>query len=84
MARRKKSTDEEKQTFVKISRTGGRVEEYQLDGDEPTVGDALQKAGITLVKGDRVRIGGDQADEDTIVDDGDIITIAGRVSGGSR
>jgi sulfur carrier protein ThiS len=84
MARRKKETNEEKVTLVKVSRTGGRVEEYALEGEEPTVGDALQKAGITLTKGDRVRIGGDVVDVDTIVDDGDIITIAGKVSGGNR
>ena len=61
--------------LVKVGRTGGRVEEYSLEGDEPTVEDALQAAGITLTKGERIRLNGETADEGDSVDDGDIITV---------
>lgn len=83
-ARRKKKVEEEQETLVKVGRTGGRVEEYSLEGDEPTVGDALALAGLSVSKGDRIRLNGDAADEDTIVEDGDIITMAGKVSGGDK
>ena len=84
---RSRDEDEEEnadETLVKVGRTGGRVEEYSLEGDEPTVADALAAAGISISKGDRIRLNGDAADEDEAVQDGDIVTVAGKVSGGSR
>lgn len=77
--RRKTNTN---QITVKVGRSGGRVEEYILEGDEPTVGDALEAADISISKGQRIRLGGDVVDEDTIVEDGDMITVQGKVSGG--
>lgn len=82
MALRKK-TKKTTTTTVKVGRTGGRVEEYILEGDEPTVGDALSAANISTSKGDRIRLNGDVVDEDTIVENDDIITVAGKVSGGN-
>jgi molybdopterin converting factor small subunit len=67
---------------VKISRTGGQVTEYSLEGDDPTVGDALEAARIEISKGDRIRVNGELVDEDTVVSQDDIITITGKVSGG--
>lgn len=84
MARTRREEVDEDEILVKVGRTGGRVEEYSLEGDEPTVSDALQAAGITISKGDRIRLNGETADEDDEVEDGDIITIAGKVSGGSN
>lgn len=84
MARRHVEETSEDEILVKVGRTGGRVEEYSLTGDEPTVADALQAAGITISKGDRIRLNGDTADEDETVEDQDIITVAGKVSGGSN
>ena len=81
MARRTRSEESNTETLVKVGRSGGRVEEYSLTGDEPTVADALAAAGIRLTKGDRIRLGGQSADEDEIVENGDIITIGGKVSG---
>lgn len=80
----RKTKDAQPEISVKVGRTGGRVEEYLLEGDEPTVGDALAAAGIELSKGQRVRVGGESAEEDTIVEDGDIITVQGKVSGGNN
>jgi sulfur carrier protein ThiS len=85
MARRRQVEEEDvTETLVKVGRTGGRVEEYSLEGDEPTVADALQAAGITISKGDRIRLNGETATEDDEVQSGDIVTIAGKVSGGSN
>lgn len=85
MARRRRTeAADEAETLVKVGRTGGRVEEYSLEGEEPTIADALSAAGITISKGDRIRLNGDAAEEDEVVQGGDIITIAGKVSGGSN
>lgn len=85
MARRRKTEETtEQETMVKVGRSGGRVEEYSLTGEDPTVEDALRAAGVNTTKGDRIRLNGETADEDEIVEDGDIITIAGKVSGGSK
>lgn len=85
MARNRKVEEEnDNETIVKVGKTGGKVETYSLMGDEPTVSDALEAAGITLSKGDRIRVNGDAADEDDAVYSDDIVTIAGKVSGGSN
>ena len=83
MARRRTAeADDDNEVLVKVGRSGGRVEEYSLTGDEPTVADALAAASISISKGDRIRLNGETADEDEVVEDGDIITVAGKVSGG--
>lgn len=85
MARRSSRTEEsDTETLVKVGRSGGRVEEYSLTEEDPTVADALAAAGISISKGDRIRLNGETADEDEDVEDGDIITVAGKVSGGSN
>lgn len=76
--------DNGEETIVKVGKTGGKVETYSLMGSEPTVADALEAASITLSKGDRIRVNGDAAEEDQEVYDDDIITVAGKVSGGSN
>ena len=81
MARTTRSTEEE-EVIVKIGRSGGRVESYSIEGSDPTVADALEAAGISLTKGERIRLNGESADEDEEIQTDDIITIAGKVSGG--
>ena len=71
-------------TTVKVGRTGGRVESYELEGDEPTVGEALEEAGLSVSKGDRIRMDGVIVDRDTIVEDGAIIMVAGKVAGATQ
>ena len=77
--RRKK--DKVETITVKIGRTGSRIEEYALEGEEPTVGDALEAAGISTSKGDKIRMDGELVDRDTIVEDSAIIMISGKVAG---
>lgn len=79
MARRNKNL-----TTVKVGRSGGNVEKYSLPGDEPTVGDALDEAGISTSKGDRIRMDGEVVDRDTIVEEGAIITVQAKVAGATK
>lgn len=72
-----RSTEE---VLVKVGRSGGEVKEYSVSEDA-TVLDVLNAAGITLTKGERLRLNGDAVEEDDAVDDGDIITISGKVAG---
>lgn len=69
--------------MVKVARTGGTVTEVCLDG-EPTVKAALDIANIDHSKGDRVRVNGREADLDTELKQGDIVTVAGKIEGGIR
>ncbi len=67
--------------FVKVARTGGTVHEVALNG-ENTVKAAVDAAELGHDSADRIRVNGRVADENTKVKDGDIITIAGKISGG--
>lgn len=67
--------------LVKVARTGGVVTEVALNG-EKTVESALGIADITYTKGDRVRVNGREADTDTVLANGDIVTVAGKIEGG--
>lgn len=80
----KKKVEVVEQTTVKVVKTGGKIEEYLLEGHEPTVDDALEAAGMDLIKGQRVRMDGELVDGDTIVEEGAIITVTGAVAGGKN
>lgn len=69
-------------TLVKVVRTGGEVKEYAVEEANPTVADVLAVADLDLTKGDRVRVNGRTADEETAVHSGDIVSLAGKVAGG--
>ena len=69
--------------LVKVARTGGQVTEYALNG-EHTVREAMELAGMTTNKGDRVRVNGRVAEHDTVLHNNDIVIVAGRVEGGSK
>lgn len=82
-ARRARSTRTEASIFVKLARTGSVVQEYCLNGAR-TVDALLEAAGMTTGKGDKIRVNGRLADEDTLLKQGDIVTLAGRVEGGDK
>lgn len=82
MARRRNT--EENEIIVKVGRTGKKVETYSITAEDPTVEDALEAAGITVSKGDRVRLDGETVELDEAIEDGAIITVAGKVSGGKN
>lgn len=71
-----------RQILVKVGRMGGRVEEYSIAGASPTVADALEAADIHVSKGDRIRLNAETVNQGDEVRNGDIITVAGKVSGG--
>lgn len=82
MARRRTAEVEESEILVKVGRSGGRVEEFAITGEDLTVADALEAAGISVTKGDRIRVNSEIADKSDDISDGDIITVSGKVSGG--
>lgn len=67
--------------FVKVARTGGLVSEVLLDGGR-TVEDALTAGDIDFDEDEKIRVNGKPADLDDNLRDGDVVTIAGKVSGG--
>ncbi len=67
---------------VTVGRHSGSVNEYTIDIANPTVQDALDKAGIDLTKGDRIRLNGDTVMVGDKIANDDVITVTGRVSGG--
>ena len=79
--RRTRVAREAKPIEVKLGRMGGVVSTYLLE-EESTVFDLLEKADIDFSKGDRVRVNSTPAEGDTILEDGDIVTLSSKVSGG--
>lgn len=79
MARKaKKHTDD---IEVKVAQTGGEVKVYLLEEGD-TVETALEKAGINADSAKRIRVNGDAADLDDELEDGDRITVSGKIKGG--
>lgn len=68
--------------LVKVGRTAGRVTEVLLD-DDKTVEAALEAAEITITSTDRIRVGGKPAKQSDILKNGDIVTISGKIEGGT-
>lgn len=65
---------------VKVGRFGNPPREYTLPRNT-TVGDALQEAGIDYDSGN-VHVGGNPANEDSLLDDGDVINVSSSKKGG--
>lgn len=72
--------NEDKECFVKVAKTGGKVEEYMLNG-ERTVEGALETAELDYDEDSRIRLNGKEADLGDEVKDGDVITLAGNIKG---
>lgn len=75
-----RSTDSNEEMLVKVGRSGGEVKEYAVK-DRATLLDVLEVAGLVLTQGERVRVNGESASEDDIVEDGDIVIVSGKVAG---
>ena len=73
--------EERNEIEVKVARTGGKPEVYVLE-EGATAEDALDAAGITYNRRDRVRINGDIAELDDELEDGDRVTVTGKIQGG--
>lgn len=81
MPRTARRTTRSGEIFVKVARTGGRVQEVSLDADK-TVAAALDASGVSYTSTDRIRVNGTSAKETTTLRDGDIVTVAGKIQGG--
>lgn len=94
MARQKKAVKDEEETTsrrarkekvnhitVKVARTGQSVKEVALNGDR-TVEDALTAADVEFSARDRVRVNGETASLDDVLEQDDIVTVSGKIKGG--
>lgn len=85
--RREDEDDEEEDEgtgiLVKVARTGGLVKEVALNGGR-TVEDAIDAAEMEYSSRDRIRIDGEPADLDDELEDGNIVTLTGKVKGGGK
>lgn len=79
----RRSARTERQIYAKFARTGSAVVEYAL-APGATVRDLLDAAGFAANKGDKIRVDGELAAHGTTLKNGNIVTVAGRVEGGSR
>ena len=79
--RPRRSDSDEDGIFVKVARTGGEVKEFLLNG-ERTVEEALKIAEIEYDDDNRIRVNGSEADLETELEDGNVVTISGKVEGG--
>ena len=76
-----KKKEIQKTIIVKVAKVGETVKEVMLESDS-TVEDALEAAGYEPECED-VRCNGKKAKAENIVEDGDILTIVGKIEGGS-
>lgn len=68
--------------FVQVARLGGEVVKYALNGKR-TVMAALESAGL-YSEGDeveKVRVNGEPSTLEVELQDGDVVTVAGRIEG---
>lgn len=81
MARR--TQQEETDTIlVKVARAGGTVQEVCLNGNR-TVADALRAANIEFDDTSRLRVDGETVELDDELEDGEIVTMSGKIKGGN-
>lgn len=70
---------------VIVSAMGQDPKNVEVDADlDPTVRCVLQRSGFRLPETKDIRLNNEPADLDTEVEDGDTITVTGRVAGGVR
>ncbi len=80
VVKKTRRTTERAPIFVKVARLGGEVKEYALNGAR-TVEAALAAAGLDRDGNDRIRVNGEPVDKETTLQNGDVLTIAGRIQG---
>lgn len=83
MARRRtrRTRRETSDITVKVARTGGTVKEVLL-AEGATVEEALTAAEIEYGDNSRIRVAGESVELDTELEDGDYVTVSGKVKGG--
>lgn len=80
---RRDSREENTKLQATVVRFGGRPVKVEFDeDDELTVFDAVEEAGFTVKERDNITVNGEEADSDSIVEDGDQIVLSSRMNGG--
>ena len=83
MARRRRTARRASEIFVKVAKTGGLVTEVCLNGGR-SVADALEAGGYDYEAEYKVRVNGEPADMEDELSNGDVVTIAGKIEGGTH
>lgn len=73
----------EKLEEVKFVGANGKVENYTYE-EEMTVSDLFDMAGYEMADGIKIKVNGSKADEETELEAGDVVTVAGKIEGGSN
>lgn len=66
--------------LIKVGKVPGRVDEYAINGT-PTVKGALDVASLKIGSHDEVRVNGNPAGLDTVVNNGDVVLLTPQVKG---
>ena len=66
--------------FVKVCQLGNEVHEYGLNGAR-TVKAALEAADLDTDSADKIRVNGKPATLELELEDGQVVTVAGRIEG---
>lgn len=77
--RRRRATQE---IQVKVGQIGHRTVELTL-AEGAVIEEALDAAGFSGGAGSRIRLNGETAELDTVLESGDLVTVAGKVEGGN-
>jgi len=68
--------------LIKVAKLGTAVKEVCLD-ESATVEDALEAADVRVGSSETMKVDGEPAENDTVLEDGDVITIVPAIKGGS-
>lgn len=80
MARRRQT---ENNTFeVKVARVGGALQTFLVE-EGTTVEEVLEMADIPTGQYERIRVNGETADIEDVVESGDLVTLSGKIKGGT-
>lgn len=81
--RKKETAKKEVDTIsVRVAQIGGEIKEIALE-EGSTIEDALNAAGIDPNGGQRIRVDGETAELQDELEDGDYVTLSGKIKGGT-
>lgn len=74
--------EESEEIEVRVAKIGGEVKNVVLDNGDISVQDALVAAQIDYSGKVRIRVNGEMAELDDELEDGDRVTVTGKITGG--
>jgi len=67
---------------VSFARVGEPTRDIEIKSGETTIAEFLEENNIELTSGESIYVDGEKANEDDILEDGDILSVAGKKDGG--